>query len=69
MEEVRRSARRAGMSVSEWVRRAIRRARRQETDPKVARQLAAIKKALTYNFPTSDMDQIKAEIIRGYLED
>jgi hypothetical protein len=67
--EIRRVARRHRMTVAEWVRQALRRARRDEpaTDPR--RKLAAIRAASRHAFPTADIDQMLAEVERGYLGD
>jgi hypothetical protein len=54
--------------VGEWVRRARRGARMHEpeTDPHV--KLKAIRDAVQHSFPTADVDQMLAEIERGYLK-
>jgi hypothetical protein len=68
MEEIRRLARRERMPVGEWVRRALRAARAQKpaNDPDV--KLRALRKAVTYSFPTADIGQMLDEIDRGYQE-
>ena len=65
--EIRRVARRRRMTVAEWVRQALRAARRDEptTDPK--RKLAAIRHGARCDFPTGDIDQMLAEIELGYI--
>ena len=65
--EIRRIARRHHVTVAEWVRQALRVARRDEpaTDPR--RKLAAVREAVQYTYPTADIDVILAEIERGYL--
>lgn len=67
--EIRRVAKRHRMTVAEWVRQALRRARRDEptTDPK--KKLAAVREAARGEFPTADIDQMLAEIESGYLAD
>lgn len=64
-----RIAQRHGVTVSEWVRQAIRTARRQEADGDVARKRAAIRAAMQHSFPAPDIEQMNAEIERGYLAD
>jgi hypothetical protein len=66
MEALRRDAARHGMTVSEWVRQAIRRVRREADLGEPARKLAAVRAAARHSFPTADIDQMRAEIERGY---
>ena len=63
---IRKDARRHGMTVSEWVRQALRTARNQSSSQEPARKLAAIRAAERHSFPTADIDQMLAEIERGY---
>jgi hypothetical protein len=65
-DELQEVARREGMTTSEWVRRALRRARRDRTSGNPARKLAAIQAATRHSFPTGDIDQMVAEIEQGY---
>ncbi len=66
MEELRRIARQEHVTVGEWVRRALRaeRSRQPLTAPEV--KLKAIRKAAEYSFPTADIQDMLAEIERGY---
>ena len=66
LEEVRASARAAGMTVSEWVRQVIRRARLERPRQDRARKRAAVRAAVKHGFPTSDIDRMLQEIERGY---
>lgn len=68
MEEIRQSAERENLSVGEWVRRSLREARETKPRKSPASKLAAIRRAVDYNLPTADIDQMLAEIERGYLE-
>ena len=63
---VREMAEEDGVTVSEWVRRAIRNARRRRASPDVAAKLAALDSAYQHSFPTADIDQMLEEIARGY---
>lgn len=65
MEEIRLAATKQRMTVSEWVRQALRRARASDPDADKERKLAALRKAMTYDFPTADIDQMLAEIEAG----
>jgi hypothetical protein len=59
-------ARRRGLTLAEWVRQTLRGACRQEPlgDPDV--KLARVRAALRHEFPAPDIDQMLAEIARGY---
>ena len=59
-------ARRHGVTVSEWVRQALRTARRRSSRVDPARKLASIRAASRHSFPTADVDQMLEEIERGY---
>ena len=61
-------AAREGVSVSEWVRRSLREASRRQTSGKSEERLAAISVGAAYSFPTADIDDMLAEIERGYVE-
>lgn len=66
LAEIRRLAKRRSLTVAEWVREAIRVARRQRPSKDAARKLAAIREAAKLGFPTSDVHTMLAEIERGY---
>jgi hypothetical protein len=66
--EIRRLARASRMTVAEWVRQALRAARRREPGRDVARKMASVRVAARHTFPTGDIEQILAEVERGYLE-
>jgi ribosomal 50S subunit-associated protein YjgA (DUF615 family) len=67
LRELQEVARLEGVSVSEWVRRALRDARRREPSGDVERKLQALRKAMRYEFPAPDIDEMLAETERGYL--
>jgi hypothetical protein len=60
-----RIARARGMTVSEWVRHALREAAREEPSANRGRKLAAIRAAATCSYPAGDIDEMLAEIDRG----
>ena len=64
--ELRRVARAHGMSVAEWVRQALRAARRREPSVDPRRKLAAVREALRGAYPAPDTAQLLAEIEMGY---
>lgn len=68
LREIRRIARRERLSVAEWVRRALRKARREAPESSVRYKQEAIDAALTHAFPTADIDAMLEEIERGYRD-
>jgi hypothetical protein len=68
MEELQRFARREHMALGEWVRRVLREARLQRPGQEPQAKLKAVRKAVEYTFPTADVDQMLADIERGYQE-
>jgi hypothetical protein len=65
----RKLAREKGLALSEWVRQTLRRARREEAVGPAGRKLAAIRAAARHSFPAPDVDDMLAEIERGYRQD
>lgn len=68
LEAIRSMARERGMTVSEWVRETLREARRKVAGGDSERKLAAIRAADRLAYPTADIDDMVAEIDRGYGE-
>ena len=68
LDAIRAAAHERGMTVSEWVRETLREARRNVSDGDAERKLAAIRAADRHAYPTADIDQMVAEIERGYGE-
>jgi len=66
-DEIRRLARRHRMTVAEWVRQALRLARTDEPYAEPKRKLAVVREATRGAYPTADIDQMLAEIERGYV--
>lgn len=60
------AARRRGLTLAEWVRQALRAARRDVPTESVDRKLAAIRAATAHTYPTADIDRMLQEIERGY---
>lgn len=69
LREIQRAARLKRMTVAEWVRQALRAARRQEPGKDAEKKLGLIRAAARHTFPTGDIAQMLAEIERGYLVD
>jgi hypothetical protein len=66
-KEIRRTARSRRMTVAEWVRQALRAARQERSSKDPYVRIAAIRAAMRHDHPTADIDQMNAEIERGYL--
>lgn len=66
LADIRRIARVRHMTVAEWVRQALRRARRQEPESDSSKKLASIRAAAHHTFQTADIDVMLEEIERGY---
>jgi hypothetical protein len=67
LAEIQAVARQRRMTVAEWVRQALRRAREEDPLTNTRHKLEAVRVAAGYSFPTADVDQMLAEIERGYL--
>lgn len=66
-DEIREIARRHRMTVAEWVRQALRAARRDEPRYEVEQKLSVLREAARYSYPSGDIDGILADIDRGRL--
>jgi hypothetical protein len=64
--EIQRVARAQRLSIAEWVRRALENARRREPSGDAGRKLDAIRAAARHAYPTADIDEMLAQIERGY---
>lgn len=69
LAEIRRFARRQQMTTAEWVRQALRVARRAEPRISTNRKLEVIRAAARHAYPAPDIDRMLAEIERGRLGD
>jgi len=63
-KEYQRIARKQGMSLAEWVRQALRRARSDHPDS-VDAKLRAIAEASRHSYPTADIEDMLREIDSG----
>jgi predicted 2-oxoglutarate/Fe(II)-dependent dioxygenase YbiX len=66
LREIQRAARRDRLTVSEWVRRCLREARRRQPVRDADRKVQAIRAAARHAFPTADVERMLAEIESGY---
>jgi hypothetical protein len=67
LREIQRAARAQRLTVAEWVRQALRAARRRQPIVDPRKKLEAIRAAARHSFPIADIDQMLAEIESGYL--
>jgi hypothetical protein len=64
--EIQRMARSRQMSLAEWVRQALGRARQREPLGDAGKKLETIRAAARHNYPTGDIDSLLNEIESGY---
>ena len=64
--EIQRVARARRMSIAEWVRQALASARRYEPLGDTGKKLDTVREAARQEFPAPDIEQMLAEIERGY---
>jgi hypothetical protein len=69
LAEIKRVARHQRMTTAEWVRQALRAARKAVPAGDARKKLASIKAATHYAFPAPEIDQMLREIQQGYSED
>jgi hypothetical protein len=67
LRDIQRLARRERVTTAEWVRQRLREARERHARPDVAAKLAAVQAAYRHQGPTGDIEQMLAEIERGYM--
>jgi hypothetical protein len=64
--EIQRAARGQRLMIAEWVRQALRAARKKQPKGDLDRKLGAVRAAARHSFPTGDIEQVLDEIERGY---
>jgi hypothetical protein len=64
--EIQRAADAQRLSIAAWVRQALAAARRREPVGNVGKKLDAVRAAARHSYPTSDINDMLAEIERGY---
>jgi predicted 2-oxoglutarate/Fe(II)-dependent dioxygenase YbiX len=67
--ELRRIARAQQTTVAEWVRGALRAARRREPLRDLDKKLAVVRAAARHSYPTGEIRQMLDEIEHGYLRE
>jgi hypothetical protein len=66
LRDLQRIARAQRMTVAEFVRQTLRAARRRKPIGDASKKLTAIRAAARHAFPTADIDEMSADIERGY---
>ena len=66
LREIQRVARAQHMTVAEWVRQALRQARRQTPSGAASKKLEVLRAASRYAYPTSDIATMLREIEGGH---
>ncbi len=69
LAEIQQSARRQQMTTAEWVRQALRAARRGKSGAATGKKLAVVRAAARHAFPSPDIGRMLDEIERGYLHE
>lgn len=68
LAEIQRLAKRQRKTTAAWVRDVLRAARATEPYPEPAPKLRAVREALTHAYPIGEIDEVLAEIERGYAD-
>jgi hypothetical protein len=68
LREIKLIARKNRMTVSEWVRQALRADRQRERRMVPRRKLEVVRAAAQHSFPSGEIGQMLDEIERGYRE-
>ena len=69
LKEIQKMARQQHMTVAEWVRQVLKRARRGQSRIDPETKLAATRRAVQHSFPVGDIEQMHREIESGCLSD
>jgi hypothetical protein len=65
LAEIKEVAAAQRLTVAEWVRQALRRARATEPRYPTEQKLRVIREAAQFNYPTGDIERLLAETARG----
>ena len=69
LAEIQELARRRHQTTAAWVREALRAARDTATYPEAGRKLRAVREAAAHAYPIAEIEDVLAEIERGYAEE
>ncbi len=65
-EDISRCAQVSHLTISEWVRGALRKARSEVSLGNPETKLVAIKSASEYSFPVGNIEELNSQIAKGY---
>jgi len=68
LAEIQELARRRHQTTAAWVREALRTARDTATYPEAGRKLRAVREAVSHGYPVAEIEDVLAEIERGYTD-
>lgn len=66
LADIRQAARRQRMTTAEWVRQALRVARRAGPRTDAGKKLAVVRAATRHSFPSADIGEMLKQIEQGY---
>ncbi len=66
MQELKGRAEQDQVTVSAWVRRAIKHEMRERPGKRASEKLDIIRSSASYEFPTGDYEEMAAEVESGY---
>lgn len=69
LERYEETARSLGLTLSEWARQVLRAAASTVSRSDVDAKRRAIERAAKHSFPAPEIDEMLAEIERGYVDD
>jgi predicted transcriptional regulator len=69
LAEIQELARRRHQTTAAWVREALRAARDTAAYPEAGRKLRAVREAVAHAYPIAEVEDVLAEIERGYVEE
>lgn len=67
LAEIKQVAASQRLTVAEWVRQALRKARAQEPRYQAEHKLRVVRESAGYGYPTADIDTLLDETARGRL--
>ncbi|TVR31120.1 MAG: CopG family transcriptional regulator [Spirochaetaceae bacterium] len=68
MAALKQLARQENMTVSEWVRRAVKHEMRERPGKAAQTKLETVRSFARYGFPVADWNDMAAEVESGYLD-
>ena len=68
LREIQQLARRRRVTVAEWVRQALRAAKRREPRDDMKRKLEMVRAASTHAFPSGSIEDMLGDIEKGYAD-